>query len=174
VTAGPLSWVVGFIADPRWGIPFLLMVEATFLWAAWNPRPPAPLGLRRTSWARPVADPVSRMFYALGDERYSVLVRWSRERIEELYEARHGQRLPSFTLDLFGSSEGPENRFEIRRLTRDLASFEWEAREREAGAHIRWAFWRTRRRDDAVYRSRVERLLERAQHAIIPLEGVAA
>lgn len=174
MTAAPLAWVVGFIADPRWGIPFLLLVEATFLWAAWNPSPPPTLGVRRSSWTRPTGDPVSRMFYALGDQRYSVLVRWSRERIEELYEARAGVPLPTFGFDLLsGSSPGLPNRFELRRLTRELGSFEWEAREREAGAHIRWAFWRTRRRDEDRYRDRVERLLARAESAIVPLEGPA-
>jgi hypothetical protein len=171
VTDNPLLWVVGFISDPRWGIPFLLMLEATILWAAWNPRAPATLGARRTSWVRPDGDPVSRMFYALGDERFSIIVRWSRERIEELYEARSGQPLPAIPWGLFRRPDLPDNRFHLRRLTLDLGAIEWDAQEREAGDHIRWAFWRTRERDSTLYKARVDRLLTRAQNAILDLEA---
>ena len=171
---GPLGWVLGFIADPRWGIPFLLLLEASILWAAWNPRPPAALGSRRRSWVRPDHDPVSRMYYALGDERYSVIVRWSRERIEELYEVRFGEPMPALPWGLLDRSDTARDSRAIRRLALDLGSFEWEAREREAGGHLRWAFWRTKARDSALYKARVGALLTRAHSTILTLEGAAS
>jgi hypothetical protein len=175
MNVGPLSWVVGFISDPRWGIPFLLILEATILWVAWNPRSPPLLGARRTSWARPEGDAVSRMYYAVQDRRYSVLVRWSRERIEELHRARSGgARLPALPWTFRRRSRSPSDPYVLRRLTLDLSTFEWEARERELGVHLRWAFWRTRRRDAELYAARVERILNRAHGAIDILEGIGA
>ncbi|MCI4367219.1 MAG: hypothetical protein L3K08_05670, partial [Thermoplasmata archaeon] len=155
MTSGPFGWVVGFISDPRWGIPYLLLLEATILWVAWNPRAPTLLGARRISWTRPEGDAVSRMYYALQDQRYSVIVRWSRERIEELYVARSGVRLPTLPWTLRRRSPIVSDPYNLRRLTQDLGNFEWEAREREVGVHLRWAFWRTRQRDSALYEARV-------------------
>ena len=173
MTEGPLAWVVGFISDPRWGIPFLLLLEATILWVAWNPRAPSLLGARRSSWTRPEGDAVSRMYYAVQDRRYSVIVRWSRERIEELYAARSGAKLPTLAWTFRRRSPDLADPYNLRRLTGDLAGFEWEAREREVGVHLRWAFWRTRRRDAALYEARVSRILDRAHRSIGALEGAA-
>jgi hypothetical protein len=172
VTSGPFGWVIGFISDPRWGIPFLLLLEATILWIAWNPRAPGLLGARRTSWTRPEGDAVSRMYYALQDRRYSIVVRWSRERIEELYRARSGLKLPALPWTLRRRSKAIEDPYNLRRLTLELSAFEWEAREREIGVHLRWAFWRTRRRDNALYETRVDGILTRAHSAIGALEGI--
>lgn len=171
MSAGALQWAVGFIADPRFGIPFLALLEATMFWSAWNPRPPPVLGAVRRSWSRPSADPVSRMYYAMGDEQYSVLVRWSRERIEELYKARAGEPLPTVPFELRPREGLPKQRFALRRLARELSNFEWEAREREAGMHLKWAFWRSRAKDSEAYRTRVSGLLGRAQEQIAALEG---
>jgi hypothetical protein len=173
LTDAALSWVVGFISDPRWGIPFLLLLEATILWVAWNPRAPTILGARRASWSRPEGDPVSRMFYAVQDQRYSVIVRWSRERIEELYHARSGAKLPTLPWTLRRRSLSPTDPYNLRRVTQDLSNFEWAALERETGVRIRWAFWRTRQRDTEIYEARVDRVLRTAQAAIGALEVAA-
>lgn len=174
MTGGPYGWVLGFILDPRFGIPFLILLEAAILWIAWNPRGGPPLGAKRISWHRPEGDAVSRIYYALRDEQYSTLVRWSRERIEELYEARAGAPLPSFPWTFRATTDAPDDPHRLRRLTLDLGGFEWEAREREIGLHVRWAFWRTRQRDRAHYKARVDRILARAQRAISILEAPGA
>ena len=173
MTSAPFAWVLGLILDPRFGIPFLVLVEGSVLWFAWSPRPLAPLGARRQSWHRPGGDPVSRMYYALRDQQFSTLVRWSRERIEELYQARSGGRLPAFPWSWRHRSTGPTDPYVLRRLTLDLGGFEWEAREREIGLHVRWAFWRSRARDQTLYKARVDHLLARAHAAIAALEGSA-
>lgn len=167
----PLALVLGFVEDPRFGLPMLLLLEATVFWTASIPRPAPLVGALRRSWTRPSGDAVSRMFYALDDRRYSVVVRWSRERIEELYKARAGVPLPSAPFEWSAREDLPANRFELRRVARALSAFEWEAREREAGLHTRWAFWRSRRRDASGYRGRVQRLLAEAQARIAELEA---
>lgn len=172
--SGPYGWVFGLVLDPRFGLPILLLAEVTSFWFAWNLRTPPPLGARRPSWSAPEGDAVSRMYYALREERFSTLMRWSRERIEELYEARAGGPLPSLPWTLRAPATDPTDRYRLRRLTLDLGAFEWEARERETGLHLRWAFWRSRSRDRALYRSRVDALLGRAQSAIALLEGSAS
>lgn len=169
--SGSLAWVLGLVLDPRFGIPFLVLLEATLLWVAWNPRANPPLGARRRSWRQPQGDAISRIYYALRDEQFSTLVRWSRQRIEELYEARAHAPLPALPWTFRRGRGGPEDPYALRRLTLDLGSFEWEAREREIGVHVRWAFWRTRARDRALYRARVGALLDRAETAIRGLEA---
>ena len=170
--SGPLAWLVGFVTDPRWGIPTLFLLEATAFWFAWNPRDPLVGAGRRVSWIYPDADPVSRMFYALGLGRFSSIVRWSRDRVEELYEFRNGEALSALPWRL--RWWGPQDpRYGHRRVVRELREIEWEALERESGTRPRWAFWRTAARDASVYRNRVERLLTRANASIATLEGPA-
>jgi hypothetical protein len=174
VSGGPDGWLIGLVVDPRWGIPVLLMLEAALLWVAWNPRPPPALGAQRGSWTRPSGDPVSRIFYALGDGQYSVLLRWTRERIAELYQARNGEPLPASVFGIRAWLRGlPEDSSRVRRLAREIGAQEWEAHERETGGHVRWAFWRTKARDEAIYRDRIEALLLRGHDAILQLEAPA-
>ncbi len=171
--SGPApTWVLGLLIDPRFGVPFLLLVEATMIWTYTRPRGLATLGALRQGRGRPAGDPVSRMFHAIGDRRFSVVIRWSRERLGELYQARNGHPLPTPLLSLHREpAEAPGDLGTLQRLNRDLSTFEWEAREREAGLHYRWTFWRTRRGEEARYRARVARLLGRAQESITALEG---
>jgi len=165
-----LGRLVYLVTEPTLGVPILLTLGAAAGWLLWSPRPlerPPPV---RRSWFPPTTDPVSLVYYALADDRYSAVLATVYERLDRSVERRHHiviAQLPFFHPERTGVPD-PKG---LRRAARKIRGVYAEALQRESPYWFRWAFWRPAEIDENRFLNRVDDAIRVSAHWISTLEG---
>ncbi|MCI4363067.1 MAG: hypothetical protein L3K13_02005 [Thermoplasmata archaeon] len=132
------------LANPRIGLPLLLLAVALLLWLLAAPRgrprrkgfdPPVPV---------PDRDPVSRTVLALRTETYSAVLLEAFDRLDAALRRRRGLpivELPRSTPAALAIPRAESK--QLRKLAERLTRLHLYARELEAGSRLRWDFWRS-------------------------------
>jgi hypothetical protein len=164
-------WAV--VANPQVGLPILLLGGTLVAWTYWNPRAPGLPGPFRLTWRWPDAERVSRTYYALARRRYVEVIALVRERVNESLERRFGVPLSSVAWPaLRARRAGVPARRQLSRLRREFTAVADEAFDRSLPFRIRLAFWRSAAADEARFRQRVARLIERGRAMTERIEGM--
>jgi hypothetical protein len=132
------------LANPRIGLPLLLLTVALLLWLLAAPR-----GRPRTRGFDPAVpvpdrDPVSRTVLALRTETYSEVLLEAFDRLDAALRRRRGLpilELPRSTPAALAIPRAERKR--LRRLAERLTRLHLYARELETGTRFRWDFWRS-------------------------------
>ena len=170
MTIADLEHLVGLLTEPTVGIPFLLTLAAVAGWLLWSPRPlERPPAIRRT-WFPPTVDPVSQIYYALADGRYSAVLGTVYERLDGSVEKKYGLvigQIPVFRPDGSGIPDASG----LKRAAKGIRRVYAEALQRESPFWFRWAFWRSAEADEQRFLSRVDDAISVSSHWISTLEG---
>jgi hypothetical protein len=162
--------LIDLLTEPTIGVPLLVTLGLLAAWLLWSPRPlERPPALRRT-WFAPSTDAVSLVYYALADERYSVILGTVYERLDRAVERRFHlviAQLPMFARRDSAVPEAPR----LKRAARRIRSAYAEALQRESPYWFRWAFWRSARSDEDQFLARVDDAIRVSADLISNLEG---
>ena len=145
----------------------------------WGPSPPGSSGPRARwndprrsarSWFPPTTDPVSTVYYALADGRYSTVLATVYERLDRAVERRYhvviGQ-IPWRNPERVGVPGASG----LRRASRKVRAVYAEALQRESPFWFRWAFWRRAEADENLFLARVDDAIRVSADWISTLEG---
>lgn len=165
-----LGRLLDLLTEPTIGVPILLTLGGMAAWFLWSPRPvERPPSVRR-SWFPPTTDPVSTVYYALADGRYSTILATVYERLDRAVERKY--HLVIGQLPLFRPERtGVPNAAELRRASRKVRTAYAEALQRESPFWFRWAFWRRTGADEDAFLARVDDAIRVSADWISTLEG---
>ncbi|MCI4357281.1 MAG: hypothetical protein L3K18_09145 [Thermoplasmata archaeon] len=140
----PVSAVLGFLTDPRVGLPIVLLGVAAAGWYLVG----APADPRRTGWEpsqpEPDRDPVSRTFLALRREAYSTVLLEVYGRLDSALRAKTGRRLGEIPWRTdAGRKLGIPQPRELERTRIALDSLYVWAVRLETNSLLRRDFWRS-------------------------------
>ena len=158
------------LTEPTVGLPILLTLGLAAAWLLWSPRPlERPPAVRRT-WYPPTTDPVSLVYYALADGRYSTVLGTVYERLDEAVEGRY--HIVIGQLPVLSTEDAPIPGAQgLRRAARQIRRAYSEALQRESPYWFRWTFWRPEEIDRDRFLGRVDDAIRVSAEWISTLEA---
>lgn len=153
---------MGFVRDPRVGLPLLLLAEAAILLAVLRPK----AGPRRTGWELPPREPdrdaVSRTYLALRRGMFSPVLHESYDRLDRAVRARTGRALYELPwLARSASRLGLRDAQGLYRLRNRIDAYELWALRLESDSWLRHDFWRSQESSRAKFLERLPPLFDR-------------
>jgi len=170
MTSPDLGRLLYLLTEPTLGVPILISLVAMVAWLWWSPRPLERPPLVRRTWFAPTTDPVSLVYYALADGRYSAVLATVYERLDRACERAHGiviAQIPIFHAEQTGVAQPAA----LRRAARQIRRAHAEALQRESPFWFRWAFWRSAKLDEDRFLARVDDAIRVSADWISTLEG---
>ncbi|MCI4332963.1 MAG: hypothetical protein L3K01_04455 [Thermoplasmata archaeon] len=157
----PYTLLLGFVTDPRVGLPLLLLLAATVTWVVASPASEPRRHRGERVPPEPDADPVSRTYLALRREAYSSVLVETHVRLDRALFARTGRRLKDIPwLPSTAKRVGVPDPKGLRDSLRGLESlYLWSVRL-ETASLFRWDFWRSREASRAKFRTRLSERLQ--------------
>jgi hypothetical protein len=156
------DWV-GFLSDPSFGIPVLLLGGLLAVWWGLNPHDYPMMVRRPTDRPVPDRDPVSRAILAFDRGRFSEVLEMATTRLDRVSTKRFGVRAARLPWTPWGLWRlEPARRSEaraLRRLNARIERLEATSLRRESGVWLRLDFWRSRDELLARFRRRLTPLL---------------